>query len=98
MSAIVINDLPTDHTLDRAAMAVIHGGGGAPWVFGWITPYVPPVPVNASFGQAVNLYQVTNNYYADQMNNQFQSISVSNTGANSNISLDTNQITGNIKH
>jgi hypothetical protein len=35
----------------------------------------------------VNLYEVSNNFYANQMINQFQSVDVRNTGANSNISV-----------
>ncbi|RJG05538.1 hypothetical protein D3870_05480 [Noviherbaspirillum cavernae] len=97
MAAIVINDLHSDRTLDRKAMSAIRGAGGAPWVFGAFAPYRPSVPANASFGQIVNVYEI-NNFYADQMNNQFQSINVNNTAANSNISLAANQQAANFKH
>ena len=97
MAAIVIKDLQSNRILDRQAMSAIHGAGGAPWVFGWIAPYIPPIPGNASFGQVVNVFEVTNNFYADQMNNQFQSINVNNTAANSTIAVNTNQVAGNIK-
>jgi hypothetical protein len=83
MSAITVNDLPLDRDLDRAAMTCVRGGG-APWLYGWITPYVASSP---SAGGGVNVFDITNNYYADQMINQFQSVSVNNTGANSNITV-----------
>lgn len=82
MSALTITDLALDHSLDREAMAAIHGGGGAPWIYGWITPYVAAQP---SMTPVVNLYEISNTFYAGQMTNQFQNINVNNTGANSNI-------------
>jgi hypothetical protein len=82
MASITITDLPLNLALDRKAMSAISGGGGAPWVFGWITPFVESTP---SVGPVVNLYDVTNNFYANQMTNQFQNISIQNTGNNSNI-------------
>jgi hypothetical protein len=84
MASITIADLSHNLALDRKAMSAIHGGGGAPWVFGWITPYVHETP---SVGPVVNLYDVTNNFYANQMINQFQSVDVRNTGAGANISV-----------
>ncbi len=96
MAAIVIKDLASNRALDRKAMSAVRGGG-APWVFGWITPYVPAVPGNAGFGQVVNFYQVNNNYTADQMNNQFQSVNVNNTAANANISVAVSEIAANFK-
>ncbi|WP_118183414.1 hypothetical protein [Paraburkholderia phosphatilytica] len=84
MASLTINDLPHSQALDRKAMSAISGGGGAPWVFGWITPYVSETP---SVGPVVNLYDVTNNYYANQMINQFQNVDVRNTGSNSNITV-----------
>ncbi|KXU85001.1 hypothetical protein CI15_22215 [Paraburkholderia monticola] len=84
MSCIKLNDLTLNLALDRKAMAAIRGGGGAPWVFGWIQPYVPQTP---SIGPVVNLYEVSNNFYANQMINQFQSVDVANTGANSTITV-----------
>jgi hypothetical protein len=84
MASITVNDLTLNLALDRKAMAAIRGGGGAPWVYGWIQPYVRETP---SIGPVVNLYEVSNNFYANQMINQFQSVDVHNTGANSNISV-----------
>lgn len=91
--AIKINDLPANRELDRKAMSAIKGGG-APWVFGWISPYVPessrPSPV-------VNFYQISNNYFADQMNNQFQVVDIKNTAPNSSISVSLDQLGNNFK-
>ena len=84
MASITVNDLSLNVALDRKAMAAICGGDGAPWLYGWIQPYVRDTP---SFGPVVNLYEITNNFYANQMINQFQSVDVRNTGANSNISV-----------
>ena len=39
MASISISDLPRNATLDRQAMAAVRGAG-APWVFGWIRPFV----------------------------------------------------------
>jgi hypothetical protein len=84
MSCLTITDLSLNLALDRKAMAAIRGGGGAPWVYGWIQPYVPQTP---SIGPVVNLYEVSNNFYANQMINQFQSVDVRNFGANSNLNV-----------
>ena len=87
MPSITIADLSHNLALDRKAMSAISGGGGAPWVFGWITPYVHDTP---SVGPVVNLYDITNNFYANQMVNQFQKIDVRNSGdgATLNVSPD----------
>lgn len=91
--AIKINDLPAHRGLDRKAMSAIRGAGAA-WVFGWISPYVPasskPDPV-------VNFYQINNNYFADQMNNQFQVVDIKNTAPGSSISLTLDQLGNNFK-
>jgi len=81
MASITIGDLPTSSTLDRKAMSAIRGAG-APWVFGWIAPFV-----GASARQlpVINFYQINN--FADQMINQFQSVTVNNAGANSNLDV-----------
>jgi hypothetical protein len=84
MASITVSDLSVNLALDRKAMAAIRGGGGAPWVYGWIQPYVRETP---SIGPVVNLYEVSNNFYVNQMINQFQSVDVRNTGANSNITV-----------
>ena len=97
MAAIVIKDLDSNRALDRTAMSAINGGG-APWVFGWITPYTPAVAGNAGAGQVVNFYQISNSYYADQMNNQFQIVNANNSAPNSNINLAVNELGTNGKH
>lgn len=84
MAAITISDLRTNRTLDRKSMSFIRGGG-APWVFGSFQPYVSGQP---SFGPVVNFYQTTNNFYADQMNNQIQVVDIHNSAPNSNIKVD----------
>ena len=83
MSALVINDLPMSRDLDRKALLAIKGGG-APWVFGWIRPYVDKRP---GFGGVMNFYQITNVFQAEQMINQFQIIEVSNTATDSTINV-----------
>lgn len=92
MSAITIKDLCTNRVLDREAMSAIRGGG-APWVYGWIRPFVAAAP---SAGPVVNFYQINN--YADQMINQIQVVDVSNTGANSNIDVNLDEQSRNSKH
>jgi hypothetical protein len=84
MSRITIDDLSHNLALDRKAMTAIRGGGGAPWVFGWIQPYVRSTP---SMGPVVNLYEIQNNFYADQMINQFQNVDVRNSGDNARIAV-----------
>jgi hypothetical protein len=95
MSAITVTDLHYDRELDHAAMASIGGGGGAPWIYGWITPYIESRP--GGFGGVVNIIEITNNFTADQMINQFQQVDVHNTGANSNINVSPTAIAGNVK-
>jgi hypothetical protein len=75
MSAITINDLPINFALDRKALTSLRGGG-APWVFGWIAPYVPP---SASFTPMVNNFFQTNNYIG-QLVDQSQTLAISNAG------------------
>ena len=82
MSSITVSDLSLNVALDRKAMAAIRGGGGAPWVYGWIQPFVRETP---TVGPVVNLYEISNSFYANQMNNTFQSVSVQNTGSNLSI-------------
>jgi hypothetical protein len=83
MATITIDDLSHSLALDRKAMTAIRGGG-APWVFGWIQPYVRSTP---SMGPVVNLYEIQNNFYADQMINQFQTVDVRNSGDNTHIAV-----------
>ena len=81
MASITISDLPTSSTLDRTAMSAIRGAG-ARWVFGWIRPFVDASP--AQF-PVINFYQINN--FADQLINQFQSVTVTNSGANANLNV-----------
>jgi hypothetical protein len=89
MATITVKDLPASMALDRKAMSVIHGGGGAPWVFGWIQPYIDSSPSQIP---VINFYQINN--FADQMINQYQSVSVNNTGANAtlNVAVDESSL------
>ena len=88
MASISIKDLPRNTTLDRQAMAAVHGAG-APWVFGWIRPFVEASPSQLP---VINFYQINN--FADQMINQYQTVSVNNTGANAtlNVSVDESSL------
>ena len=86
MATITVKDLPASMALDRKAMSVIHGGGGAPWVFGWIQPYVDAAPRQTP---VINFYQINN--YADQMINQYQIVSVNNTGANASLNVGVDE-------
>lgn len=81
MATITINDLPASYALDRKAMARIHGAG-AQWLYGWIR-----VPVEPFAGRTpqINFYQINN--YAEQMINQYQVVSVTNSASNSNVNV-----------
>ena len=81
MASITIGDLPTSATLDRKAMWAIRGAG-APWVFGWIRPFVAASPSQVP---TINFYQINN--FADQMINQYQTVSVNNSGANAMLNV-----------
>ncbi|MCG2579153.1 hypothetical protein LZ012_19355 [Dechloromonas sp. XY25] len=82
MGAIRINDLPINRALDRQAMSSLRGGlGEGNWVFGWMVPYAPQ---SSSLLPVVNNFVQTNNYIG-QVVNETQTIAISNTGANSNI-------------
>ena len=94
MATITINDIRTNHDLDSKAMARITGAGGAPWVYGWISPYVD---VHPSFGSAVSFYQTNNIYVADQMINQIQMIDINNSAPNANINVSPKQEAINFK-
>lgn len=83
MAKLTIRDLDTRHELDVRAMSAIRGGG-APWVFGWIQPYVAARP---SASPVVNFYEINYSFYADQMNNQFQNIDIRNNAPNANINV-----------
>lgn len=88
MASISIKDLPRNATLDRQAMAAVRGAG-APWVFGWIRPFVQASPSQLP---VINFYQINN--FADQMINQFQTVSVNNSGPNSmlNVVVDASSV------
>ncbi|HEV3104698.1 MAG TPA: hypothetical protein VGZ01_03290 [Trinickia sp.] len=83
MAAITITDLNMTRDMPRQSMSLIRGAG-APWVFGWIQAYAPPV---ASVGPMINFYQTNNTFYANQIVNQIQAIDVNNAGANSNLTV-----------
>ena len=82
MGAVTINDLLANRGLDRQAMSSIRGAG-APWVYGAFKAF--DGSSNMGFGPVVNLYQVTNNFYAQQMINKSQEVTINNSGNNSNI-------------
>ena len=88
MPSIRIHDLPSSAPLDRKAMSAIRGAG-APWVFGWIRPYVESA---RSDRPVINFFQINN--FAEQMINQFQTVSVNNSGANAtlNVSVDESSV------
>lgn len=92
MAAITIKDLRAEHTMDRKAMSFVRGGG-APWVYGWIRPFVASAP---SFGPVVNFYQINN--YADQMINQIQVVDIKNSGTNASINVALDESSTNLKH
>jgi hypothetical protein len=93
MSALTVIDLEYDRELDHAAMAALSGGGGAPWVYGWITPYV--AERQQSYGGVVNIYDITNNFTAGQMINQFQTVDVNNTGNGASLNVNPNALSAN---
>jgi hypothetical protein len=85
MATIAINDLPASHELDRKAMSCIRGAG-AGWVFGWIRTFVDEAPGQPA---VFNFYQINN--YADQMINQYQTVSVINSAANSTLNVKVDE-------
>ncbi|WP_454742102.1 hypothetical protein [Cupriavidus necator] len=46
-----------------------------------------PLPL----GTVINFYEINYSFYADQMNNQFQSIDIRNNAPNANIDFQANQ-------
>ncbi|WP_322028730.1 hypothetical protein [Paraburkholderia sp. J76] len=88
MTSLAINDLHLQRDLDRKAMSFIRGAG-APWVFGWIQPYEPAQP--SQLGTIVNLYQTNNTFYANQVVNQYQTLDVTNSASNSNVTVGVGQ-------
>ena len=92
MAHIRIDDLRVERTLDARAMERVRGGDGAAWCFGWIQAYVPE---QLRMAPVINFYQINN--FADQMINQFQTVDVTNTGANSNINVGLAENSSNTK-
>jgi hypothetical protein len=88
MASITITDLHMQRDIEPQAMSHIRGAG-APWVFGWIQPFAPPVP---SIGPVVNFYQTNNTYFANQIVNQFQIVDVTNAAPNSNLNVAAGEI------
>jgi hypothetical protein len=88
MTSLAITDLHMQRDIDHKTMSFIRGAG-APWVFGWIQPYQPEQP--SAFGPVINLYQTNNTFYANQVINQNQTLDVTNTAANSNVTVGVGQ-------
>ena len=82
MAAMTINDLPSRRDLERQAMSAITGAGGAPWVYGWISPFVEASP---GLAPVVNFYQVNNSFHVERMINQSQTVNITNSGDNAAI-------------
>jgi hypothetical protein len=93
MAHITIDDLRRERTLDASAMGRVRGGDGAAWCFGWIQPYLPE---SARTAPVINFYQINN--YADQMINQFQTVSVSSTAPNSVVTVGVDERSTNNGH
>ncbi len=81
MSAMTITDLRLDRALDGKTMSGLRGAG-APWVFGWIRPFVAATP---SFAPAVNFFQINNSFYAEQVIDQSKTVNINNSAPNSTI-------------
>jgi hypothetical protein len=86
MARTTLNDLRTSRALDHKAMASVRGAGGAPWVFGAFRAFAPE---SARIAPIVNFFQT--NYFADQLNVQFQTIDINNSAANAVISVSAGQ-------
>jgi hypothetical protein len=91
MTTATIKDLPLSRALDYKAMSSITGAGGAPWVFGAF------IPESDRILPIVNFYQTNNVFVADQLNVQFQTIAVDNSGSNSAINISAGQNGVNFK-
>ena len=90
MSTLTIPDLRMSRALDARAMSSIQGAGGAPWVFGAFRAFIPESERIAP----INLFQT--NFIADQLNVQFQTINVANSGANAVVNVDAAQSAANV--
>ena len=95
MASITINDLPMNQALDARAMSSIRGGG-APWVYGWITPFARES--RNGLAPVFNFYQVNNSFFAEQMINQFQTVDVKNTAPGSTITVALDERSKNLQH
>lgn len=84
MAAININDLATNMTLDRRAMASIRGGDGAPWVFAF-QPFIASAA--RAPGAIINFFQTNHIYTAEQMTNQTLNIDIGASGPGSLINV-----------
>lgn len=81
MAALIIADLRADRALDRAAMATVRGG--LSWVNGaFALPLAPSAVPAYNFLQVNN---IQNNLYVEEMVNHHQIVDIDNQGANSNI-------------
>ena len=85
MAKTTIQDLPMSRALDYKAMAAVHGGGGAPWVFAF-RPFV-----RATERIAPIIYNQITNFIAENLTLQFQNINVENSGSNSEINVNAGQ-------
>lgn len=90
MASISIRDLGVHVVLDRKAMASVRGADGAPWVFGWIRPYLP---AQTGAAPVINFYQINN--YANQLINQFQMVNVANSAPNSVVTVGVDERSNN---
>ena len=93
MAHIRIDDLRVERTLDARAMKRVRGGDGAAWCFGWIQAYLPPASRTLP---VINFYQINN--FADQMINQFQTVSVSNSAPNAVVTVGVDERSTNNGH
>jgi hypothetical protein len=94
MATLTIADLSMNRALDYRAMTAISGAAGAPWVFGAFAAFIPE---SDRFLPVVNFFQTNNIFVADQLNAEFQTISVNNTGANAAINVVAGQNGQNFK-
>lgn len=90
MSTLTLTDLPMSRALDFKAMSSIKGAAGAPWVFGAFRAFQPE---SARIAPIINFYQT--NFFAEQLNVQFQTIEVANSAANAVINVNAGQNAAN---
>lgn len=95
MASIIIKDLQSNRTLDRATMARVRGAGGTgAWVAFWMTPYSGA----SSTASAGGVYNITNTIIANQVTFQNQTTEVLNSGANSIITAGPAQASTTVGH